>query len=72
MEQCKNPSSLCDIDFVDTKNQSKKEESGFGASRLLDEKIKRDEINQHDIKAFRGNFGFSAILNLQFCGKVSY
>ena len=44
LEQCKNTSSLCDIDFKDTKNQLKKPEIGFGASRLLDEKIKRDGI----------------------------
>ena len=49
--QCKNACGLCDTDFLNIINQLKKPETGFGASRLHDEKAKRHKIAQNYTKA---------------------
>ena len=54
LEKCENASILCDVNFSDGKNHLRNKEvhTGFGANKILTEKMKTDEITKHEIDLF--------------------
>ena len=54
LDKCKNASILCDVNFIDATNQLKNKEVdiGFGANKILTDKMKTDEITKHEIDVF--------------------
>ena len=54
LEKCENASILCDINFSDAKNhlRNKEVDIGFGANKVLTDKMKTDEISKREIDVF--------------------
>ena len=54
LEKCKNASILFDINFSDVKNRlrNKGVDIGFGANKILTDKMKTDEIAKHETDVF--------------------
>ena len=54
MEKSKNASILCDVNFSDAKNhlRNKEVDIGFGANKILTDKMKTDGITKHEIDVF--------------------
>ena len=54
MKKCKNASILFDISFSDAKNclRNKGVDVGFGANKILTDKMKTDEITKCEIDVF--------------------
>ena len=54
MKKCKNASILFDINFSDAKNclRNKGVDVGFGANKILTDKMKTDEITKCEIDVF--------------------
>ena len=54
MKKCKNASILFDINFSHAKNRlrNKGMDVGFGANKILTDKMKTDEITKHEIDVF--------------------
>ena len=48
LEKCKNANILCDVNFSDNKNHLRNKEVniGFGANKILTDKLKTDEITK--------------------------
>ena len=48
LEKCKNANILCDVNFSDNKNHLRNKEVniGFGAHKILTDKLKTDEITK--------------------------
>ena len=57
LEKCKNASILFDVNFSDAKNclRNKGVDIGFGAKKILTDKMKTDEITKReiDVQAFQ-------------------
>ena len=54
LDKCKSASILYDVNFIDATNQLRNKEVGigFGASRILTDKMKTDEITKREIDVF--------------------
>ena len=54
LEKCKNASIICDANFSDAKNhlRNKEVDIGFGANKLLTDKLKTDEMTKREIDVF--------------------
>ena len=54
LENCKSASMLCYVNFSDTKNHLKNKEMniGFGANRILTDKVRIDEITKREFDVF--------------------
>ena len=54
LEKCKNTSILFDVNFSDTKNclRNKGVDIGFGANKILTDKMNTDEIAKSEIDVF--------------------
>ena len=54
MEKSKNASILCDVNFSDAKNhlRNKEVDIGFGANKILTDKMKADGITKREIDVF--------------------
>ena len=74
LEKCKSTSILCDVNCSNAKNhlRSKEVDIGFGANKILTEKMKTDEIARHEIDVFTADcLKFLGSLTSKFVEKSS-